>query len=111
MSRPFAIVTWIDASDIESANGQAWFDELELGKFAEEKVVVKSAGWVWSDTKLYLTLVGDDIIEGTKKPTYGRITKIPKGMIVQRIDVPADIVEVKEAPDANPTGSGSGDPA
>lgn len=87
MIRPFTIVTWIDASDIESANGQAWFDEMELGKFAAERVVVRSAGWVWSDTKLYLTLVGDDIIDGVKKPTYGRITKIPKGMIVNRVDL------------------------
>lgn len=103
--RPFAIVTWIDASDIESANGQAWFDELELGKFAEEKVVVRSAGWVWSDTKLYLTLVGDDIIEGVKKPTYGRITKVPKGMIVHRVDVeipPAPAPAESTAPAVSP---------
>lgn len=85
MSRPFVIVTWIDASD--PPGKESWFEDEDLQKFADERVMVKSAGWVWSDTKQYLTLVADDIIEGVKKSTYGRPTKIPQGMVVNRVEV------------------------
>lgn len=71
-------VTWLDAADPDQGG---WHTEDQMDQFGEEAVLIESVGWERSNTKLYLTLVGDRTPNGDGTFTYGRPTKIPHGMI------------------------------
>lgn len=77
-------VTWVDACD--PAEGTSWYSDKEVDDFSADVCEVVSVGWVKSDTKLYLTLVADYIIEDDHY-VWGRPTKIPHGMISKVEDV------------------------
>ena len=74
--KPFVKIVWHDAQD----EGSAWVTEEDIDKFTEEVVEVTSWGWLvrGSRTTKYITLAADYIKDGT----YGRVTKIPSGMII-----------------------------
>ena len=71
-------INWVDASD--PPDQASWYTEEEIADFAAVKVEVVSVGYVKSDTKLYLTLVADYILNADGTITYGRPTKIPRDM-------------------------------
>lgn len=81
----FVKVTWLDAAD--PPGGASWYLESEALTFGEELCEVESYGYVVSHTKLYLTLAADLITKGATETTYGRLTKIPSGMIVSIEDL------------------------
>lgn len=74
--KPFVCVTWHDAADKDGT----WTHEAEIQAFGAELCEVVSWGWVVSRTKQYVTLAADYI---TDTDTWGRITKIPRGMVVK----------------------------
>lgn len=76
--RRFVKVSWIDAQD----QGAAWVQEEEIQPFTDELCEVISWGWLVGETKKYISLAADSITEGP----YGRVTKIPRGMIVKMED-------------------------
>mgnify|MGYP001419197658 CR=1 FL=1 len=82
MDKQLARVTWTDASD--PPGDTSWYSDKDVDDFAEEVCEVVSVGWVKSETKLYLTLVADYIINKNGTHTWGRPTKIPLGMITKR---------------------------
>lgn len=90
-------VEWLDASDPPGES--SWYSEADIEGFAAGEVLVTSVGWVKSDTRLYLTLVADYIINPDGTLTLGRPTKIPHGMIrsVQEL-VPAPAPQTASAP-------------
>lgn len=77
--KPFVKVVWLDASDPQG--DESWYREAEAEAFGEELMEVTSFGYLVSKTALYVTLAADLITKGTKLTTYGRLTKIPRGMI------------------------------
>jgi len=74
--KPFVKIIWHDACD----EGSAWVAAEDIPKFTAEVVEVISWGWLVCGSKKtkYVTLAADYIKDGT----YGRVTKIPTGMIV-----------------------------
>ncbi len=87
MDKRLVRVTWLDASDPETT--ASWFTDKEVDEFAEKACEVVSVGWVKSQTKMYLTLVADYIVNGDGSTTWGRPTKIPNGMVQQIDDLAA----------------------
>lgn len=85
LDKPFVRVVWLDASDPQG--DESWFRESEALKFGEELMEVSSFGYLISKTAKYVTLVADHITKGTKETTYGRLTKIPVGMVVSITDI------------------------
>ena len=73
--KPFVKIIWHDAQD----DGRTWVAADEIAEFANATCEVTSWGWAVASTKKYVTLAADYIHDGA---TYGRITKIPRGMIV-----------------------------
>ena len=71
-------VTWHDASDQK----ETWLKDADID---DEPYEVVSVGFVVRDTPKYLTLAADTC-PGDETPTWGRVTKIPHGM-VQRVEV------------------------
>lgn len=76
--KPFVIVGWHDAEDFTE---ETWLKEDTAVEFGEKNMMVVSGGFVISDTTKYLTLGAD---YDTENNNYGRVTKIPKGMIVYK---------------------------
>lgn len=78
--RKLVRIVWHDAAD----EAETWMKDAEIDEEAHEVV---SVGYVVRATPKYWTLAGD-IIEGEDPtdPTWGRVTRIPCGM-VQRVDV------------------------
>lgn len=74
--KSFVKVCWHDACDEE----KTWVAAADVEAFAQEPCEVVSWGWLVSQTQKYVTLAAD-YIPGTD--TYGRVTKIPKGMLVK----------------------------
>lgn len=72
-TKTFVKVIWMDAQD----EGRTWVPEEDIAAFTEAQCVVTSWGWMVGATKKYVTLAADYIADGT----YGRVTKIPRGMI------------------------------
>lgn len=74
--KPFVKVVWHDAAD----NGATWVPAEDIQSFTEEVTEVTSWGWLVCGSRKtkYITLAADYITDGT----YGRVTKIPAGMIV-----------------------------
>lgn len=74
--KKFVRVVWHDAADLE----KTWVQPEDIQQFADESCEVVSWGWVVSASKKYITLAADYISE---TDTYGRVTKIPHGMVVK----------------------------
>lgn len=85
MGKKLVKITWLDASD--PPGDTSWYRESEALAFGEELCEVVSFGYVVSHTKLYITLAADLITKGVNETTYGRLTKIPSGMITQIEDL------------------------
>ena len=85
MDKPFVKVVWLDASDPQ--DGVSWHDEAEAIKFGEELCEVISWGYLVHKTKLYVTLGADRITKGVLDTTYGRLTKIPAGMVQSVVEI------------------------
>lgn len=83
--KPFVKVVWLDASDPQG--DASWYRESEALAFGEELCEVVSFGYLVSKTKLYITLAADLITKGTKETTYGRLTKVPMGMVQSITDL------------------------
>lgn len=79
--------TWADASD--PSESQSWYSDEEVDEFGKKVYEVVSVGWIRSQTKLYLTLVADYIINDNGTITYGRPTKIPSDTISKLEDLTA----------------------
>lgn len=79
LDKPFVKIVWHDAQD----DGRTWVPEEDIQPFTEAICEVTSWGWLVGGSKKtkYITLAADYIADGT----YGRVTKIPTGMI-QSID-------------------------
>lgn len=77
MSLPkrFVKVVWHDAQD----EGHTWVPEGDIQPFTESLCEVISWGWLVGESKKYITLAADYIEDGV----YGRVTKIPRGMVVK----------------------------
>ncbi len=78
--RKLVLVSWNDAQDFE----QSWVGEADATKFGEEDCRILSVGWVISDTAKYLTIGGD---WHATESDYGRVTKIPKGMVISMVEL------------------------
>lgn len=79
MDKKLVKVVWVDASD--PADNHSWYTDKEVDTFSEDVCEVVSVGYLKSDTKLYITLCGDYIVNGDGTYTWGRPTKIPHGMV------------------------------
>lgn len=95
MDRRLVKVTWNDASD--GPGDSSWFSDADVDAFADCPCEVVSVGWIRSDTKMYLTLVADYIDEKGKM-TWGRLTKIPHGMIIKIEDLSSAAESQTESP-------------
>jgi hypothetical protein len=78
IDKRFVKVRWHDAQDGYST----WVAAEDIPRFTEEPCEVVSWGWLVSETKRYITLAAD-YIPGPPGETYGRVTKIPRGMVVK----------------------------
>lgn len=68
-------VKWNDAQD----HPDKWVDEEDAGRFGDLDCTIVSIGFLVRKTDKYVTLAGDwDAID----KDYGRVTKIPVGMIL-----------------------------
>lgn len=76
MDKPFVKVLWRDATD----DDRTWLKEAEVNDFGSVSLEVISWGWLMKRTKENITLAADHIL-GTD--TYGRVTKIPVGMLIK----------------------------
>lgn len=85
VDKRLVMVKWVDASD--PPGDTSWYSDADVDKFSEAVCEVVSIGWVKSDTKLYLTLVADYIINDNGTHTWGRPTKIPHGMVTSIVDL------------------------
>jgi hypothetical protein len=77
-------VTWDDAED--PSDGKTWLDTEDVETFAAHACTVESVGYLVSRTAKYVTLAADRI-EGLGH--YGRVTKIPTGMVVSLVELGA----------------------
>lgn len=75
IDKRFVKVRWHDAQD----EGRTWVPAEEIDRFTAELCEVTSWGWLVGETAKYITLAADYIPDGT----YGRVTKIPRKMIVK----------------------------
>lgn len=85
MDKRLVRVTWVDASD--PVKDTSWFSDKDVDDFSNDVCEVVSLGWVKSETKLYLTLVADYIVNADETVTWGRPTKIPHGMVTKVEDL------------------------
>ena len=73
--KKFVKVTWHDAQDAPDT----WVHQDDVQHFTDSLCEVTSWGWIVGQSKHYLTLAADYVKDGD----YGRVTKIPRGMIVK----------------------------
>lgn len=74
--KPFVKVIWHDATD----DDRTWLKEADAVAFGELPLAVTSWGWLIGKSRHYITLAAD-FIPDTQH--YGRVTKIPKAMLVK----------------------------
>lgn len=80
MTKPLVKVEWNDSQD----HPDKWVDEADAEKFGNEMCTITSVGFLVSQTEKYVTIAGDwDAID----KDYGRVTKIPIGMIVKQTEL------------------------
>ena len=77
-NKRFVKVVWHDAQD----EGHTWVPEEDIPAFTEAICEVVSWGYLVGATKKYVTIAADAITDGP----YGRVTKIPVGMITKLED-------------------------
>jgi hypothetical protein len=75
MNAPLVKVIWDDAEDAAST----WYGSDDIAEFSEAITLVISVGFKVSETAKYVTLAAD-WVAGLEQ--FGRITKIPRGVIV-----------------------------
>ena len=80
--KQLVLVTWDDAEDQDAT--KTWMDEEDINTFSQQNCTVASVGYLVSKTSKYVTLAADWI---DKLGHYGRITKIPTGMVVKIEDL------------------------
>lgn len=68
------VIVWLDTQD----NEQTWADENEIDAFTARPCEITSIGYVVRETASHYVLAGD---HHPGNGDYGRITKIPKGMV------------------------------
>jgi hypothetical protein len=74
MEQTIVTVLWMDAQD----HPDKWVDADDAESFTDVEVNVTSIGYLVRKTDKYVTLAGDyDAVDND----YGRVTKIPIGMI------------------------------
>ena len=81
MNKPIVRITWNDASDTLDP----WVSEEELKKFTSSTALVVSIGYLADKNRSYVTIAGD-WQEDLK--IWGRVTKIPKKMVVSIEEIP-----------------------
>lgn len=84
-NKKFVFVIWNDARDADDT----WMGEKDAETFTDIEVGVITSGWLIRQTPKYVTLGAD---YNASDNDYGRVTKIPVGMILNIIDVPAQIL-------------------
>lgn len=94
MDKPFVRVVWIDASDPKG--DESWYTDAEIDAFGNKACQVVSTGYLKTNTKLYITLVSDYIINDDGTITWGRPTKIPHGMAQSIEEIPLPPIKVDE---------------
>jgi hypothetical protein len=72
-------VEWRDAYDHDEVG---WLKKEAIDKIMEADALMQSVGWLYHEDDRYVTIVGD-YEKGADN--YSRITRIPVGMITQRI--------------------------
>ena len=74
--KPIVRVEWLDAQD----HKDKWVDAEDAEKFGDEDCKIVSIGYLVRKTDKYVTIAGDwDDVDAD----YGRVTKIPTGMVRQ----------------------------
>lgn len=77
--KPLVLVIWHDARDADGT----WTPEADLDEFNEDIQEVRSVGYLVREGPKYLTLAADSASDGD----YGRICKIPTGMVVSKVEL------------------------
>lgn len=77
--KPITKVTWHDAQD----HKDTWASEADMAQWCTTACVIVSVGFLVSKTDRYVTLAAD---WDDEDKNYGRITKIPTGMVVDIIE-------------------------
>lgn len=75
MIKTLVKVEWNDAQDFS----EAWVDAKSAEEFGEVECRIVSVGYQISSTAKYVTIAGDYHAD---EDDYGRVTKIPRGMII-----------------------------
>lgn len=78
--KQLVLVEWNDAQD----HAQKWVDAEDAEAFTDIMCTITSVGYLVRKTDKYVTIAGDyDAVDND----YGRVTKIPVGMIQTIIDL------------------------
>ena len=77
IEKPLVMIVWDDAEDPD--DGKTWMDQEDVEAFAARHCVVRSVGYLVSKTDKYVTLAADWI---EQLGHFGRVTKIPAGMVI-----------------------------
>jgi len=80
MNKPLVLVEWNDAQDF----AESWVDAESAAEFGEVECRIRSVGYQISYTDKYLTIAGD---YHAAEEDYGRVTKIPKGMVISIVQL------------------------
>lgn len=82
-AKKLVLVVWNDAQD----HADKWVDAADAEAFSDIECTITSVGYLVRKTDKYVTLAGDfDAIDND----YGRVTKIPVGMIQSIADLVVD---------------------
>lgn len=81
---------YIEWDDAHSANG--WHTKEEVQQFQDEVPTIKQVGWVFEETKRYITLVSrhapNNLFgEDPNDEAFGHLQRIPKPWIQKRVDL------------------------
>ena len=77
-------VVWHDAAD----KSGTWVGDTDAKAFAEVDTAIESVGFLVRETAKYLTIAADWSPEDEDdEETWGRVCKIPVGMVVERKDI------------------------
>jgi hypothetical protein len=101
MSMKIVRVVWDDAED--PSEGKTWLDGEDVDTFSKHDCTVESIGYLVSKTAKYVTLAADWIDE---LKHWGRVTKIPTGMVTkfEEIGYGPDSVQDSQSADDGPVG-------
>ena len=77
-------VIWVDSV---SPRDCGWMSDEELGEFSEDKFLIQDVGWVHSENKEYVCLIGGEGMNADVLPISHRIVMIPKCAIRKKTDL------------------------